>query len=252
MAENKTKKILVIDIGGTGIKAGLVNPTSGALIGEVIKIKTPSPSTPQNILKAVQEVITLFQYKGPVGVGFPAIVHNSVIQSAANIDKKWVGVNAKRLFDKIKGCTFYIANDADMAGMAEMYFGSGKGKKGTIILITIGTGLGSALFRNGTLIPNTEFGHLNYKKVDFEYYASNTAREKKHMSWVTWGKEFNAFLKHLQFIFSPDLIYLGGGLSKRYDDYKKQINVKCKVTPARLQNHAGIIGAAAFAQSIKE
>ena len=252
MALIKRKQILGIDIGGTGIKAGMVNTSTGDLIGEVIKIKTPSPSTPQNILKVIQEVVDLFKYKGPVGVGFPAIVHNSVIESAANIDKKWVGVNAKKLFDKVKGCTFYIANDADMAGMAEMYFGSGKGKKGTIILITIGTGLGSALFRNGVLIPNIEFGHLNYKKSDFEYYASNTAREKKHMSWVAWGKEFNVFLNHLQFIFSPDLIYLGGGLSKRYDDYKNQIKVKCKVTPATLQNHAGIIGAAAFAQSIKE
>lgn len=246
------KKLLGIDVGGTGIKAGLVNPVNGALIGEVIKIKTPSPSTPQNVLKVIKEIVRIFDYKGPVGVGFPAIVHNNVIQSAANIDKKWVKTNAKKLFDSIKGCKFYIANDADMAGMAEMYFGSGKGKKGTYILITIGTGLGSSLFLDGKLIPNTEFGHLNYKKADYEYYASNTARERNRMSWAAWGKEFNKFLQHLNFIFSPDQIYLGGGLSKRYDDYKKYIDVKCKVTPAKLQNHAGIIGAAAFAQSVKD
>ncbi len=248
MAKKTTKPLLGIDIGGTGIKAGLVDPVEGVLISEIVKIKTPNPSTPANVLSVVKEVIDKFQYKGPVGVGFPAIVHNAVIKSAANIDKKWIGVNAERLFNKIKGCQFHVANDADVAGMAEMHFGSGKGKKGTVILITIGTGLGSSLFRDGILIPNTELGHLNYKKSDFEFYASNTAREKKRMSWIAWGKEFNKFLNHLQFIFSPDLIYLGGGLSKRYANYKKQLVLKTKVTPAKLQNNAGIIGAAAFAQ----
>jgi polyphosphate glucokinase len=246
--EGKVNQLLGIDVGGTGIKAGMVDAQAGKLLGEVIKIKTPSPSTPANILGSVREVIKTFNYQGPVGVGFPAIVHNAVVQNAANIDKSWIGTNAEKLFNRIKGCTFHVANDADMAGMAEMHFGSGKGKKGTIILITIGTGLGSALFRDGMLIPNTEFGHLNFKQADFEFYASNTAREKNHMSWAAWGRQFNHFLKHLEFIFSPDLIYLGGGLSKRYADYKKYITVKTKVTPAKLQNHAGIIGAAAFAQ----
>ncbi len=247
MAKNKNL-ILGIDIGGTGIKAGLVDIKKGDIVGEPIKIKTPSPSSPENIKKVVEEVIRQFDYKGPVGVGFPAIVHNGTIASAANIDKKWIGTNAEKLFNKIKGCRFYVANDADMAGMAEIHFGFGKGKKGTIILITIGTGLGSALFINGVLVPNTEFGHLNYKAADYEFYASNTAREKKHMSWTAWGNQFNHFMKHLEFIFSPDLILLGGGLSKRWDDFKSQINVKVKVRPATLQNHAGIIGAAAFAR----
>ncbi|MFZ1714121.1 MAG: ROK family protein [Saprospiraceae bacterium] len=246
MTKTKTQ-ILGIDIGGTGIKAGLVDIHTGALIGEVIKIKTPTPSTPANIFKAVKQVVDTFKYKGPVGCGFPAIIHDAVIKSAANIDKKWVGVNAEKLFNKITGCKFHIANDADVAGMAEMHFGLGKGQKGTVILITIGTGLGSALFIDGTLVPNTEFGHLNYKKADFEYYASNTAREKKRMSWMNWGIQFNHFLEHLEFIFSPTMIFLGGGLSKRYADFKKQIKVKTKVKPAYLQNHACIIGAAAFA-----
>ncbi len=247
---NSIKHILGIDIGGTGIKAGLVDIQRGTLIGEVIKVKTPSPSTPQNVFKAVQQVIAIFDYKGPVGCGFPAIVHNAVIQNAANIDKKWIGINAEKLFNKIRGCQFHVANDADMAGMAEMHFGLGKNIKGTVILITIGTGLGSALFRDGILIPNTEFGHLNYKSADFEFYASNTARERNRMSWASWGAQFNHFMEHLEFIFSPDLILLGGGLSKRWDDFKKMIKVKSKVIPASLQNHAGIIGAAAFAKSV--
>ncbi len=249
MANSKTQ-ILGIDIGGTGIKAGLVDITKGTLIGEVIKIKTPSPSTPENVFLAVQQVVKQFNYSGPVGCGFPAIVHNAVIQNAANIDKKWVGTNAEKLFNKIKGCQFHVANDADMAGMAEMHFGLGKNTMGTVILITIGTGLGSALFRDGILIPNTEFGHLNFKNSDFEYYASNTARERKRMSWKSWGTQFNHFMEHLTFIFSPDLILLGGGLSKRWLDFKSQIVTKTKVRPASLQNHAGIIGAAAFAQTI--
>ncbi|MEP7320359.1 MAG: polyphosphate--glucose phosphotransferase [Saprospiraceae bacterium] len=246
----KKKFILGIDIGGTGIKAGLVDIVEGTLLGEPIKIKTPSPSTPQNVFKAVQQVITMLNYTGPVGIGFPAIVHHAVIQNAANIDKKWIGTNAETLFNKIKGCRFHVANDADMAGMAEMAFGLGKNKKGTVILITIGTGLGSALFIDGKLVPNTEFGHLNYKKADFEYYASNTAREKKRMSWANWGGQFNRFMQHLEFIFSPDMIILGGGLSKRWDDFKKKIEVDTVVIPAKLQNHAGIIGAAAFAKSL--
>lgn len=250
MATKKSNLILGIDIGGTGIKAGLVNITTGNLVGDVTKIKTPKPSSPANVLKAVREVINTLGYQGPVGCGFPAIVHNAVIQNAANIDQKWVGTDAEKLFNQIKGCTFHVANDADMAGMAEMHFGLGKGKKGTVIFITIGTGLGSALFRDGTLIPNTEFGHLNYKKEDFEFYASNTARERNKMSWKAWGLQFNHFMQHLQFIFSPDLIILGGGLSKRWSDFKSQIKVKVKVIPASLQNHAGIIGAAVFAQSI--
>jgi polyphosphate glucokinase len=242
------KHILGIDIGGTGIKAGLVDITSGKLLGDVIKVKTPTPSTPSNVFKAVKQVINALNYKGPVGVGFPAIVHHAVIQNAANIDKKWIGTDAEKLFNKIAGCKFYVANDADMAGMAEMAFGYGKNKKGTVILITIGTGLGSALFIDGHLVPNTEFGHLNFKKADYEYYASNTAREKKRMSWASWGQQFNHFMEHLEFIFSPDIIFLGGGLSKRWDDFKKQIKVKTPVRPAKLQNHAGIIGAAAFAK----
>lgn len=246
----KNKIILGIDIGGTGIKAGLVDITNGSLLGEVVKVKTPRPSTPENVLKAVREVITGMGYKGSVGCGFPAIVHNAVVQNAANIDKNWIGTNAEKLFNRIRGCKFHVANDADVAGMAEMHFGLGKGKKGTVIFITIGTGLGSALFRDGVLIPNTEFGHLNYREADFEFYASNTAREKHKMSWKAWGAQFNHFIEHLRFIFSPDLIILGGGLSKRWLDYKDQITADVKVIPARLQNHAGIIGAAVFAQSM--
>ena len=244
MAEDQ---ILGIDIGASGIKGAIVNVKTGELVTERFRIPTPSPAKPKSVAKAFTEVANHFEWKGLIGVGFPSVIHNGIAKTAANIDKKWIGTNVEKLFSEATACPVSVRNDADVAGIAEVQFGSGAKKEGTIILITIGSGLGSAIFTDGVLLPNSELGHLKFKGGIAEHYAADSIRKKEDLSWETWGKRFNEYLQHLDFLFSPDLILLGGGSSKKFSKYKDLIKINCPVIPAKLLNHAGIIGAACLA-----
>ncbi len=240
------RKVLGIDVGGTGIKGNLVDIDTGQLLGERLKIKTPSKSTPTNVLGVMNELIEHFEWKGkPIGVGFPAIIKNGKTMSASNIDNSWLGFSARKFLEKGTDCSLNLVNDADAAGLAEMHFGEGKGVKGTVILITLGTGIGSGVFKDGVLIPNVELGHLKWKDKVLEKYMSNKVREINNLSWKTWGKELNKGLAHIDFLFSPDLIVVGGGISKKFERFSDYINgTKCKIVAAKMKNDAGIIGAA--------
>ena len=240
--------ILGIDVGASGIKGALVDLDKGKLYGERFRVPTPQPSTPEAMAGAFAEIIQFFNYKGVVGCGFPALVKNGVAQSAANIDKSWVGTSIETVFGESTGCRVYATNDADAAGMAEMRYGIGKSEKGLVIMITIGTGLGSAIFYKGVMIPNTELGHLKWNNgKSVELYASSGARERLKISRKQWAGRFNEYLQHLELLFSPDLFILGGGESKFFESYKDLLHTNARVIPAKLLNNAGIIGAAAYA-----
>ncbi len=249
------KKILGIDIGGSGIKGAIVDINKGKFSTDRIRIVTPSPATPSAVSKVVAQLVKEFDYSGPIGCGFPAIIKNGYARSAANIDKSWIGTDVKSLLSNITNQDVSIANDADLAGLAEMAYGVGANEeyqKGTVLMITIGTGLGSALFHEGRLVPNTEFGHFQLNGMIAEHYASNVARKREDLSWKAWGKRLNQYLSEVNKLFSPDAIFLGGGGSKYYEKIEKHITVGTKVIPARLGNSAGIIGAAVLANQQSE
>ncbi|MFZ1705595.1 MAG: ROK family protein [Saprospiraceae bacterium] len=239
-------KVLGIDVGATGIKGSIVDLEKGVLIGEKVKIKTPTPATPEAITMCIQEMIDILQWtKKPVGLGFPAIVKEGVCFSASNVDDQFIGFNFQQYLTEKLQAKVKVVNDADAAGIAEMTFGKGKSSNAKlIILVTLGTGIGSAIFHNRVLVPNSELGHLKYKKSIFEKYASNSARETKNLGWKRWAKELNQYLNHLQHLFSPDLILIGGGVSKHFSKYETYLSVPCSVESAMLLNDAGIIGAA--------
>jgi polyphosphate glucokinase len=237
--------VLGIDIGGTGVKAAVVDTEQGILLTPKIKYATPKPSSPEAVMGVVNQLIDDCDWRGkPMGCGLPSIVKNNIVFSAANIDKSWMNVNLDDLFAKEVGQEATFINDADAAGIAEMTYGEGKGVDGTVIMLTLGTGIGSGLFRDQKLVPNTEFGHLEHKKSIWEHYASNSARERKDLSWSEWGAELNEYLNHLDLLLSPDLVILGGGVSKKFSKYKDYLNVSYEIVPASMLNNAGIIGAA--------
>lgn len=244
----QSKNILGIDVGASGIKGAIVDIETGELVTERIKFDTPSPSTPKAVAKIISKLVKATGYKGDlVGCGFPSIIRHGVAHSAANIDDSWIGTNVEKLLSKSLKRTVIATNDADAAGLAEMRYGKGKGKKDIVLLITIGSGLGSALFTDGHLVRNTEFGHLYLNDQVAEHFISNNTRKKLELSWEDFGKRFNEFLVHIERVFSPDLIILGGGVSNRFELYSDWIKVKAEVTPAAMYNHAGIIGAALYA-----
>ncbi|WP_026972251.1 polyphosphate--glucose phosphotransferase [Aliagarivorans marinus] len=240
-------RILGVDIGGTGIKGAIVDSVSGELLSERHRIPTPQPATPNAVADTLKQLVDHFEWRGPVGCGFPATVHHGVAQTAANIDKSWIGTNAAALFSAATGCNCVVVNDADAAGVAEMAFGAGQDRSGVVILITVGTGIGTAVFVNGELLPNTELGHLLLGDTVAEHYASARVREQQDLSWKKWGKRFNTYLQRLEFLFSPDLMIIGGGASKKFDKYVEQFEVKSEVVPAQGLNQAGIVGAAMYA-----
>ncbi|MEL6635872.1 MAG: ROK family protein [Bacteroidota bacterium] len=245
----KQQELLGIDVGGSGIKGAIIDLETGELRSERFRVATPSPAKPALVAVAFKEVVEQFKWKGPIGCGFPAVIREGVALTAANIDPQWIGTNAAQLLGKATGCEVYISNDADLAGLAEMRYGVGRGKNGTVILITIGSGLGSALFINGRMVPNTELGHLFLKnsKQIAERYAADSARKREDLSWEEWGTRFNKYLQHLERLFSPSLFILGGGGSKKFDRYREVLTLKTEVIPAQMRNNAGIIGAAIFA-----
>lgn len=237
--------VLGIDIGGSGIKGAIVDVTKGEFTTERHRIPTPKPAKPQAVAEVVKEIIEHFRYTGKVGVTFPAIVRNNTAHSAANIDTAFIGVNLHDLFYKVTGLSSTILNDADAAGIAEMTFGCGQDHTGTVIILTLGTGVGSAMFCNNVLFPNSELGHIYLKNgITAEEFAANRIRKTKDLTWKEWGKRVNKVFQHIDFIFSPDLIIVGGGVSKYYEDFFPYINVEAELQPATLRNHAGIIGAA--------
>jgi polyphosphate glucokinase len=237
--------LLGIDVGGSGIKGALVNSETGEMISERFRIPTPIPRTPDAMADVIAQIVTHFDYKGKVGCGFPTIIKNGVCKATGNLHKSWLGVNVEKLLEKKTGLDFTVINDADAAGYATMNYGIGKNEKGLVIMITIGTGLGSGAFLDGRLIPNFELGQIPYKKYSkIEKWAAGSAKDKEGLSYSKWGKRFNTFLEYVELIVSPDLIILGGGASKDFEEFKSKINIETKVVAAELQNHAGIIGAA--------
>ena len=239
------KEILGIDVGATGIKGAIVNIEQGKLITDRIKYPTPKPATPQAMTEVMKKLVEDHNWKGkPIGMGFPAIIKDGVALSASNIDDTWLDFPIVGFLNKKLKSPINVINDADAAGMAEQKFGGDTKNKGLVILLTLGTGIGSAVFSNGVLIPNTELGHLKWKDSVVEKYISNNARETKDLSYKTWGKELNRVLNHLDFVLSPDHIIIGGGISKKFHKYEEYIDCSATVAPATMLNNAGIVGAA--------
>jgi len=241
-------KVLGLDVGGTGIKGAIVDVKKGKVISDRIKIPTPESKKPEDMIEVVKDIVGQFKWEGKkIGTGFPAIIKKGICYSASNIDDDWIGFPVKKSLEKALNTKVTVINDADAAGLAEIKFGQGEGVKGTVILLTLGTGIGSAVFRDGKLVPNTEFGHLRFKDSIAEKHASNSARKKFDLSWDKYGTELNNFLEHVDFVFAPDMIILGGGISKKFESYSHKFSDKLRVVPAEKLNNAGIIGAALWA-----
>ncbi|MDX2246754.1 MAG: ROK family protein [Bacteroidia bacterium] len=243
-------EILGIDIGGSGMKGAIVNITNGEFTSERYREATPLPSTPKAVAKTVAKMAEHFQWKGLIGCGFPSVIQKGKVLTAANIDKKWIDTRVESLFEEATGCIVKVVNDADAAGLAEATFGAGKGIEGLAILLTVGTGIGSAFIQDGLLVPNSELGHLRFKGSIAEHYASDAVRKKEELSWHIWGKRFNEYLNYVYSLFYPDVIILGGGASKKYDKFEDVIDVPTTVITAKLLNQAGIIGAALSAKAL--
>ncbi len=243
---------LGIDIGGSGIKGATVRTTTGEMIGERIRIETPTPSTPENCAQVVRELVRQLNYHGPIGVTFPAVVRHGVTLTAANVDKSWINCHAEKLLHKVTGMPVVVLNDADAAGIAEIDFGAGKGARGTVAMFTFGTGIGSAFFIDGVLLPNTEFGHLLIRGKDAEKRASAKAKEDKDLKWDEWAERVNEFFIEIDKLFTPDLIIIGGGISKKFDKFVKYLKSNADIVPAKLLNDAGIVGAAMAASALKK
>jgi polyphosphate glucokinase len=242
--------VMGIDIGGSGIKGAPVDVVKGELVAERYRIPTPQPSKPDAVAEVVGEIVRHFDWQGPIGCAFPAIVQHGVTRSAANVDEEWIGTDAVKLFMDATGCPVRVLNDADAAGVAAMAFGAGQNQNGVVIMLTIGTGIGSAIFLDGKLVPNTELGHLQIQGKDAEHRASDRIRKEENLSWKQWGKRLNEYLQHVEFLFSPDLFIIGGGVSKKHDKYFKYLELQTPIVPAELRNEAGIIGAAMAARDL--
>lgn len=244
-------QILGIDIGGSGIKGAPVDIESGELVTERFRIPTPNPSAPDAVADVVKEIVKNFQWKGPIGCTFPAIVRRGVVESAANVDQGWIGMDGQKVIQKKTKCPTILVNDADAAGIAEMQFGAGRGNEGVVIMLTLGTGIGSAIFFKGMLLPNTELGHLEIRGKDAELRASDRIRQERDMDWAEWGKRVNEYVQRVEYLFSPDLFIIGGGVSKKADKFLPFVQpVHAQIVPAQLLNDAGIVGAAMAASAL--
>src|SRR6266511_2281240 len=236
--------ILGIDVGGSGIKGAPVNIQTGQLMAERVRIKTPERAEPEPVAIVVDQIARSFDWKAPIGIGFPAPIKGGMAMMAANISEKWIGTNADELLKRVTGCSCTMINDADAAGLAEMAFGAGRGQTGTVIMVTLGTGIGSAIFFSGRLLPNTEFGHIEREGMDAELRASDAARQREDLSWKKYARRLDRYLKMMEKLFWPDLFIVGGGISKESEKFLPMLDIKTPVVPAQLLNQAGIIGAA--------
>ena len=237
-------ELLGIDVGGTGIKGGIVDSELGELVSERFRLATPQRKTPESITETVSRVVEHFAWKGSAGAGFPAVIRHGQVHTAANIHDSWIGLNARDMFEAATGCSFNVLNDADVAGMAEMRYGAGRGRDGVVLVVTLGTGIGSALFTDGHLVPNTEFGHIEIDGQAAESRAADSVRTRKDLSWKRWAERVDEYLHRLAFYLWPDLIIIGGGVSKKHDRFLPLLTVDTEIVPARLRNEAGIVGAA--------
>jgi polyphosphate glucokinase len=238
-------EVLGIDIGGTGIKGAPVDLLAGKLARPRKKLDTPHPAQPDAVTAVVKELVEAFDWKGPVGITFPGVVVNGEIRTAANLGQDWIGVHAAEQFGRATGLTVTVVNDADAAGIAEMRFGAGVGHRGTVLMLTMGTGIGSALFFDGELVPNTEFGHIEIRGKDAEKRASEHVREEHDLSWGKWADRVDEYLEHMEALLSPGLIIIGGGVSKKSDKFLPLLTgLRAEVVPAKMLNDAGIVGAA--------
>ncbi|MEU2246435.1 polyphosphate--glucose phosphotransferase [Streptomyces sp. NPDC019224] len=238
-------EIFGVDIGGSGIKGAPVDLDRGDLAQERRKVLTPHPATPGDVAGCVAEVVGHFDWKGPVGITFPGVVTGGLTRTAANVDKGWIDLDAGTLLGDRLGLPVTVLNDADAAGIAEMTFGAGRGRKGTVVVLTFGTGIGSALFIDGRLVPNTELGHLELNGHDAEKHASTKAKEDEDLGWHHWARRVQKYLVHVEMLFSPELFIIGGGISRKADKFLPLIErVRAEMVPAELQNNAGIVGAA--------
>lgn len=237
-------KALGIDVGGSGVKAAPVDLATGEQLDKRVRIATPQPSSPEALYEVFDELVAAFGWQGPIGCTLPSVVRDGVVLTAANIDKSWIGRKAAAELEERYGTRVTVLNDADAAGIAEMRHGAARTLDGTVLLLTLGTGIGSALFRNGVLVPNTELGHLEFKGGDAEDYAA--ARLVKHggLERREWATRLNEYLNHVEFILTPDHFILGGGISKRFDTYSDLLRTRATIHPATFRNRAGIIGAA--------
>ncbi|MDX1418708.1 MAG: ROK family protein [Rubricoccaceae bacterium] len=246
------RKALGVDIGGSGVKGAPVHLKRGELLTDRRRIPTPQPATPEAVAEAVAEIARAFEWSGPIGCTVPARVRHGVVETASNIDPGWIGVRASRLIKKATGCPVAVLNDADAAGMAEMRYGAGRDRAGVTLVLTIGTGIGSALFLDGRLLPNTELGHLHFEDSIAEHHASRRARDEHGLPWESWAEErMQPVLEHIEFLFSPDLIIIGGGVSRpeRWEEFGHLLRTRAELVPAALENEAGIIGAALSARA---
>jgi polyphosphate glucokinase len=241
-------RVLGIDVGGSGIKGAIVDARRGKLVTARYRVKTPEPATPKAMAKAVARIVHHFNWKGPVGCGMPGPIKNGRVMIVANLDKSWAGVKADELYSKACGCSVTVVNDADAAGCAEMTFGAGKGHRGIVLITTLGTGIGSALFVNGVLVPNTELGQVEVRGRIAEARASARVRKEKNLTWEKWSRRLSEFFAALDMLFWPDLIIVGGGVSRKAKKFLPLIKTRAKIVSASLHNEAGIIGAAVSAR----
>lgn len=244
-------EILGIDIGGSGIKGAVVDVQRGTFTQERYRLTTPQPATPKAVAAVVTQIVQHFGWRGAIGCTFPAVIKNGIAYSAANVDSSWIGTDGQTLLRRWTECPLVLLNDADAAGIAEMTFGAGVGRSGVIIILTFGTGIGSAVFVDGVLLPNTEFGHMEiHEGKEAEKWASDFVRKDKQMGWKKWAGRVNEYLSYLEMLFTPDLFIIGGGVSKKHEEFMPLLELNTPIVPAQLLNDAGIVGAALAAREL--
>jgi polyphosphate glucokinase len=235
---------LGIDIGGSGIKGAVVDLETGELLTDRVRTATPRPATPDAVASAFADVVSRFEGDDPVGATFPAVIRRGVALTAANVDKSWIGTDVASTLSAPIGRPVAVLNDADAAGLAEIRVGAGRDVAGTVVMLTFGTGIGTALFVDGKLVPNTEFGHIEVKGQDAELSAADSARERDNLTWAKWAHRVQRYLRHLEMLINPDLFIVGGGASKEAEKWLSEVKVRTPVRVAELRNNAGIVGAA--------
>lgn len=242
-------RALGIDIGGTGVKGAVVRTGKGRLATDRLRIPTPHPATPDAVTATVARIVEHFDWRGPVGATFPGVVRGGTVLTAANVDPAWIGTDAARRFSEATGCPVTVGNDADAAGLAEARFGAARSARGVVVVLTLGTGIGSALLVDGRLVPNTELGHLTLHGDDAERYAAESVREHLGLSWDDWAARVDEYLHLVESLFWPDRFVLGGGVSKKADKFVPLLTCRTPVVAAALRNEAGIVGAACLAEA---